>query len=40
MGAPDCIKLLYSFIKSYLFPFFFVASCEDVMKMEPPVSNE
>ena len=40
MGAPDCINLLYSFIKSYLFPFFFVASCEDVMKMEPPVFNE
>ena len=57
MGAPDCINLLYSFIKSYLFlaspqtsfgvrlsrihfSFFFVASCEDVMKMEPPVFNE
>ena len=40
MGAPDCINLLYSFIKSYLLPFFFVGPCEDVMKMEPPVFNE
>ena len=40
MDAPNCITSLRSFIKSYLFPVFFVASCEDVMKMEPPVFNE
>ena len=40
MGAPDSVNLLYSFIKSYLFPFFFVAPCEDVMKMEPAAFNE
>ena len=40
MDAPNCITSLRSFIKSYLFPLFFVASCEDVMKMEPPVFNE